>query len=449
MTLDEYVLSFVMAGGLGSRLKILTRDRTKPAVGILGSYRIFDFVATNIADTGIPAMMIAAQFEPRSLARHIGSGSIWGFDGIDRKIEIVQPYGEGRNIVTFEGTADCVRKNMGKINQYNPGIVLVLAGDHIYSMNYEDAIKHHKMNNADITIMAHPVSESKVSDLGILKIDENNRVIDFTEKPTDNKVIDDFRLTERIKSSLGINDPNLEFLASMGNYIFFRERLEKFLAYGGNDFGKDTIPAVKKDSGGLYAYIFNGYWQDVGKIKDYFDCNMTFATKRPIDLMRKRIRSPKRLLPDAWIPYGGSAEDSILSLGNEIYGTVKNSVLGYQVIVEEKSMVDHCVFLGADLNEFFGNEPRQEYFTVIGKGSQLSYVILDKNVRIGRNVHISPGNGTPEEREEKLKGIGLKPYKEKEDGTGEGDFYIDPDTNILVIGKQYKQDFILPDNFEC
>ena len=131
MALDNYVLGFVMAGGRGSRLGILTRDRCKPAVNILGHYRIFDFVATNIANAGIPAMLIAAQFEPRSLSRHIGNGEIWGFDGIDKKLEIVHPYEEGRGVVTFEGTADSVRKTVSRIDSIDPGIILVLGGDQL------------------------------------------------------------------------------------------------------------------------------------------------------------------------------------------------------------------------------------------------------------------------------------------------------------------------------
>lgn len=453
--ITDYVLSFVMAGGRGSRLKVLTKYRTKPAVGILGHYRIFDFVATNIANTGIPAMLIAAQFQPRSLIRHIGDGRIWGFDGIDKIIEIVQPYEEGREFITFEGTADSVRKNMARINSYNPRIVFVLGGDHIYSTTYEDAIRQHKRNNADVTIMANPIPEGKVSDFGIMKIDEHFRIIDFAEKPKDEELIDSFRLSDRVKSRLGINEPNLNFLGSMGNYIFFRDRLERFLKYPGSDFGNDIIPAIKKDDGSLYAFVFNGYWRDVGKVKDYFACNMEFISETPpISLTRNRIRTALRFLPGPKISANSSVRGSILSAGDEIYSdsVVTNSVLGYQVVVDRGCKLERCVLLGSDRNEFYDNELRRNYITLIGEGSHLECVIFDKNVEIGRNVRISPENGTPEEREEKLKNIGLKPYTVNENGKIEGDFYIEPESNILVIGKQGSIDPkmpILPDGLEC
>lgn len=453
--LNDYVLSFVMAGGRGSRLKVLTKYRTKPAVGILGHYRIFDFVATNIANTGIPAMLIAAQFLPRSLIRHIGDGRIWGFDGIDKRLEIVQPYEEGRKFITFEGTADSVRKNMSRINRYDPRIVFVLGGDHVYSTTYEDAIKQHKRKNADITIMTNLIPESKVSDFGIIKIDEHSRIIDFAEKPEDKELIESFRLTDRIKSRLRINNPNLNFLGSMGNYIFFRDRLETFLEYPGNDFGNDIIPAIGNEGGSLYAYVFGEYWRDVGKVLDYFNCNIEFTGETtPINLIRNRIRTALRFLPGPKVYPNSSVRSSILSAGDEIYSdsVVSNSVLGYQVVVDRECELNRCVLLGSDRNEFYDNELRKNHITLIGEGSHLEYVIFDKNVEIGQNVRISPEYGTPEEREEKLKSIGLKPYKVLENGRIEGDFYIEPEKNVLVIGKQSSiapKKLFLPGGLEC
>lgn len=432
-----------MAGGRGSRLKVLTRDRCKPAVNILGHYRVFDFVATNIACSRIPAMLISAQFEPRSLSRHIGNGEVWGFDGIDKRIEIVHPYEERKGFITFEGTADSIRKNVCRIDKYNPDIVLVLGGDHIYVMDYTDVIMQHKMNNADITIMTNVVPENRVSDFGIVKIDKSGRIIDFAEKPTDKKVIENFRLTARMKKRLGIDNPNLNFLASMGNYVFFWDRLKRFLDFSGVDFGKDIIPTIKKNGEALYAYVFNGYWRDVGKVRDYFDCNMEFISKRPpIDLLRYRIRTQRNHLPGVRIAADVSVQGVILSPGDVIHqeSIITNSVLGYQVVVEERCRLDHCILLGADRNEFYKNQPRRRYTTRIGKGSSLSYVILDKNVWIGEGVDIGPHNGAPERRKEILQGIGLKPYRQLDDGTVEGDFYVEPETGILVIGRQYDTD---------
>jgi glucose-1-phosphate adenylyltransferase len=455
MTHNGYVLGFVMAGGQGSRLGVLTRDRCKPAVNILGHYRIFDFVATNVANTGLPAMLIATQFEPRSLSRHLGSGRLWGFDGIDRKLEVVHPYEERGSFVTFGGTADCVRKAVERIDRYHPGIVLVLGGDHIYSMNYRDAIAQHITSEADITIMTNVIPDSKVSDFGIIKIDESCRIVDFAEKPKDKEVIESFRLTAKTKDHLGIDDPGLNFLASMGNYVFFWDRLKKFLDFSGIDFGEDIIPAIRSSNGALYAYIFNGYWCDVGKTRDYFNCNMEFTYgKPPMDLLKCRIRTYERHLPGARIAAATSIQNTVLSPGDIIQSesVITNSVLGYQVAVEEGCTLDHCVLLGADRNEVRDDQIRREYTTHIGKGSNLSYVILDKNVWVGENVHIGPHNGAPEKRGEILQSVGLEPYVEMDDGTVQGDFCIVPETGILVVGKQHDADPkepILPGGLKC
>lgn len=445
--MNSYVVSFVMAGGRGSRLKILTKNRSKSAVTILGHYRIFDFVATNVENSGIPVMIVATQFEPGTLSIHIGSGQAWGFNGSDRRLEIVHPHEQGRTLITFEGTADSVRKNLDRIGRYKPHIVLVLGGDHIYYMNYEPAILWHEKNRADITIMANPVHESQVKNLGIMRIDENGRILEFAEKPQNKDVIESFRLTQKAKEFLNIDDPKLDFLASMGNYIFYWDRLVRFLSFPGVDFGKEIIPAAMEDGANLYAYVFNGYWRDVGVIRDYFNCNMDFLRgDPPLNLIREQIRTNQRYLPSAQILSNTIIQNAILSPGDIIRkgSKIKNTVLGYQCTIEENCYLDHCILLGASKNEFFNNQIRREYTTRIGRGSIIRYAILDKNVWIGENVVIDPRNGTIEERQKKLEALGLKPYRELEDGTIEGDFCIDRETGILVIGKQNEADPKIP-----
>jgi len=455
VTINDQVLAFVMAGGRGARLKMLTKNRCKPAVDIFGHHRIFDFVASNIANTGINTALIATQFKRQSLHEYIGIGERWGFDGIRKKLEIVSPNGEGCSSAAFEGTADSVRKSIGRIDTYNPGVVLVLGGDHVYTMNYRDAIKQHKINNADITIMTNVVPDSKVSDLGIVKIDESGRIIDFAEKPTDKEVIEDFRLTTRMKDRLGIDNPNLNFLASMGNYVFFWDRLKRFLDFPGVDFGKDTIPAMKDNGGSMYTYVFNGYWRDVGRVRDYFDCNMDFTRGRPpIAIPKDQAGTCGDPMPFLRTSTGSPVQRAILSSGDEIHpgSAIKDSVLGYDVVVDGGCKIDHCIFLGAERSGFCNSQAGRECATYVGKGSILSYVILDSNVRVGEGVNIGPHNGTPEERKGILRSIGLKPYTENSDGTVDGDFSIEPDIGILVIGKQNNNDSkeaILPDGLEC
>ena len=455
MSLDEYVLAFVMAGGRGTRLMNLTRYRTKPAVGILGYYRIWDFVATNVANTGIPAMMVAIQFEPKSLTRHIGNGEIWGFDGADKNLDIVHPYEGGKKIIEFKGTADSVRKSMHRINRYNPRIVLVLGGDHVYTMTYNDVIKQHKNKNADATIMVNAIPENKASDFGIVRIDDEGRIIDFEEKPNPEtsegrEIIEKFRLTKRQTERMNIKDPNLTHLGSMGNYVFFRDKLEDILnVYKGDDFGKNIIPLMKSDGKEIYAYVFEGYWKDVGKISDYFDCNIEFAENIALlDLIGNRVRTALRHLPPARVSNGGNIKNSIISPGDEIYGRVNKSVLGYQVIVEEGAEIKEGVLLGADRNEFYNNQLKRVFNTKIGRNSYLERVILDKNVQIGENVRISP-EAPVKERIAKLKAIGLEACT-GEDCPENTDVYIDPKRGIFVLGKQQDTTkLIIPDNFEC
>ncbi|MFC1713501.1 glucose-1-phosphate adenylyltransferase family protein [Candidatus Poribacteria bacterium] len=449
----DHILSFVMAGGQGARLKVLTKDTCKPMVDILGHNRIFDFVATNIANTGIPVTLVAMQYEQRSLAEYVGSGEQWGFGGVDKKLEIVHP-NSADPAVRFEGTADSVRKSADRIDKYNPDTILVLGADHVYNMTYGGFIEQHNKSNADITIMANAVPESKVKDFGIVKIDKSGRIIDFAEKPTDKGVIESFRLTPEIKEHLGIHDPNLSFLASMGNYAFFWDRLKRLLASSGVDFGKDIIPAIKDGGGALYAYVFDGYWRDVGRIQDYFDCNMDFTNgSSPINLSKCRMQTFGNLCMQ--IPADPPVQHTLFNSCNLVHqgSVVTDSVLGHQVVVEEECTLDHCVVLGAEKNEAHSNRIREkEHITRIGKGSKLSHVIIDKNVWIGDGVDVGPHNGTPEEREKILRRVGLRPYEKLADGTAKGDFYIEPETGILVIGRQNGSATgrrVLPNGLRC
>ena len=450
MVTDDNVLGFVMAGGNGNRLKLLTKDRCKPDLEIIGRYRIFDFVASNIVNTGIPVTLVAIQYKSESLCAHIKE--IWGNNRSGNKFETINPNEEGSGIPRFEGTADSVRKSIGVVDKYNPEIILILGADHIYFMNYRDAITQHKINNADITIMANVIPDSKVKDFGILKIDESGRIIDFAEKPTDQDVIDSFRLPPWIKRSLCIEEPNMNFLASMGNYVFDWERLRKFLDFPGVDFGKDIIPAIKYSGGLLYAHVFNGYWRDVGKIRDYFDCNMEFAPK-PMSLLESWIGKHEEALHPPQVDSSSSIHRTVLSYGDVIRqkNSIRDSVLGQCIITGEGCKLDHCILLGA------GTACNMQASIVenaihIGKGARLNKVIFDGNVWVGENVDIDPYNGTPEKRKEILQSIGLKPYMETEDGGIEGDFYIEPETGILIIGKQQDanpKEPILPNGLRC
>ena len=454
MSLDD-VVAFVMAGGRGSRLKVLTRDRTKPAVAMLGVYRIFDFAATNVSNSDIDTMIVATQFLPRSLNDHIRNGDQWGFDHLDKNLEIFQPYRnfEGETI-TFEGTADSVRKSTDRIDtRYNnTDLALILGGDHVYSADYREVIDYHKSKDPEITLMTTIIPEEKVPDFGIVKIDDSGRIIDFAEKTSDPEIIEEFRLTERTKQRMGIENPNLNFLGSMGNYAAEWDKLKYFLkTYPGTDFGNHIIPGVREDGGEIYASIFEGYWRDVGKVNDFYNTNLEFVNNKHLDNIKNATKTTKRDLPAAWIQGGASVNGAILSPGDEIYrdSSIRNSVLGYQVVVEGANIRD-SILLGADRNQHKDGKLREEHITRIGKGSSIDKTIMDKNVWIGKNVILSPEYGSPEERISNLESIGLKHYDDSNPETHKNaDFYIESENNILVLGKQLNTSKpMIPDNFE-
>lgn len=442
-----YVVAFVMAGGAGSRLKLLTADQSKPSLRILGHYRLIDFVGTSVGKSNVAALLVAAQFEPRSLIVHVADGAIYGFDMLDRHFEIVHPFVQdlkAQDCVIFEGTADSVRKSINRIDKYPADIVLVLGSDHVYCMGYDDLIAYHQEKNADVTLMVHPVAESKVRQLGLVQVDADGRVTDFVEKPQDQATIEAFRLDAATQARLKIDDPQKIFLASMGNYAFFWERLKRFLTtMPGVDFGKDILPGIRAQNGSLYAYVYEGYWRDVGTIGEFFDCNLDYARGLvPLDLFEHRVRTNERHLPGSQIAQCERLVNVVLSDGVIIQPgcSLEDVVFGYQVIVEKGASLEECILFGADRDVFFQERRVQGYTTRIGPGAHLRKVIVGENVWLPPNINLDPQNGLPAKREQGLIRAGLKPYHELDDGTAEGDFYLDPERNILVLGRMNQAD---------
>lgn len=363
---------------------------------------------------------------------------------------------EGKECVIFEGTADSVRKSAGKIDKYPLEIILVLGSDHVYLMSYNSMIAQHIETGADMTIMVNAVPESRFRDLGIVKVDPRGRIIDFTEKPQDQAAIEDFRLNPQTMTSLGINNPQYQFLASTGNYVFYWKRLRGYLHdIPGSDWGDHLIPGIQESGGRIFAHVFSGYWRDVGKIEDYFACNLEFAQEDPpLDLHAHRLRTYERHLPGARIATSVRWQNVILSDGVIIQKgcILQNVVLGYQVVLESGVHLDRCVFLGADRDEFYQDQRIRSYTTRIGQNSRLRNVIFDKNIWLPGDVEIGYRDLSLSSRVRSLEEAGLKPYRENPDGTKEGDFYIEPVTNILVLGKVTSHDPkepLLPPGFIC
>lgn len=368
----EGVVAIILAGGQGERLGILAVERTKPAIPFAGKYRIIDFTLSNCVNSGIYNVAIATQYQPRSLTDHIGIGVPWGFARPDSKIQLLNPYlarEEGRG--WYKGTADAVYQNWQFIEEQDAELVVILSGDHIYKMDYNDMVDFHRKNQADATIAVTRLSRDELIHFGTVTVDENQQVTGFQEK---------------------VKEPKSD-LVSMGVYVFQRELLRQILEDDAqrrsskHDFGRNIFPQLAGNCR-LYAYNFEGYWRDVGTIRSYWEANMrlldsppsiSFSADWPIRTKEDEPRSP------TVISHRGDVVNSMVSHGCIIEGRVENSILSPGVRVAANTMVKYSVIMND---------------TVIGRESVIDYSILDKDVIIEAGSHVGTGNDFQVNREE-------------------------------------------------
>ena len=354
-------IALILAGGAGTRLDLLSKHRAKPATPFGGKYRIIDFSLSNCINSNIFTVGILTQYLPRSLSEHIGIGKPWDLDRRFGGITILPPY-QRQNDKWYEGTANAVFQNLNYIEDQKPDNVLILAGDHIYKMDYQKMIREHETNDADITIAIKEVEANLASQFGIIETDSTGKIISFEEKP------------EEPKSNT----------ASMGIYIFKYSVLKNLLINecgmkGSSDFGKHIIPRVIENTD-VYTYNFDGYWRDVGTIDEYWRANLELINEdSPIDIYeeifniytKSEERAPAKILKD------GSIKNSLISNGCIIKGFVENSVLSPGVIVEEGAIIkDSIIFTD----------------TIIKKDSFVHKTIIDKKVVIEANCQIGIGD---------------------------------------------------------
>lgn len=353
-------VAMLLAGGQGSRLYALTTDIAKPAVAYGAKYRIIDFPLSNCINSGIDTVGVLTQYQPLILNEYIGNGQPWDLDRAYGGVHILSPYQAKTRSSWYEGTANAIYQNMHFMKMYNPEYVLILSGDHIYKMDYAAMLKAHKETGADCTIAAINVPLSEASRFGILNTNEDGSIYQFEEKP------------KQPKSTL----------ASMGIYIFTAEKLFKYLEAdeanpnSSKDFGKDVLPAMLNAGEKMFSYRFEGYWKDVGTIASLWQANMDLLGDTPeFDVGDKswKIHSRNPLAPPECIGAQGVVKNSMIALGCEINGTVENSVLGSNVIVEEGATVKDAVVLAN---------------SVIQAGATVSYSIVDENVNVGKNAKI-------------------------------------------------------------
>jgi glucose-1-phosphate adenylyltransferase len=351
-------MAVILAGGEGERLSILSSVRAKPAVPFGGKYRIIDFTLSNCVNSDITNVIVLTQYNPRSLNDHIGLGRPWDLDRNLGGVKLLQPYiARGRVAEWYRGTADAVLQNLNVIEHDASDTILVLAGDHIYKMDYAPFIAAHRRKRADVTIAVRRVPLAEASRMGILAVDDNDRIVDWQEKP---------------------KQPRSD-LASMGVYVFSKKALKQWVGGDRHDFGRHVIPAMLDAGARVFGYAFGGYWQDVGTVQSYWEANMALVADDPeLDLYdrewlihtRSEERAPARIGPTAQV------HRSLISHGCVINGTVVNSVLSPGVRVDVGAVVRDSIVM---------------FDAVIGPGAVIDRAILDKEVVVGQGAIVGDG----------------------------------------------------------
>ncbi len=348
----------ILAGGEGARLSILSEKRAKPAVPFGGKFRIIDFALSNCVNSDIDNVAVLTQYNPRSLSDHIGSGRPWDLDRTVGGVRILPPYiGRGKTSEWYRGTADAVLQNMSVVDQAPGDVVLVLAGDHVYKMDYSPFTAFHRHRRADVTIAVRRVPLAEATRMGILALDDTGRITEFQEKP------------KQPKSDL----------ASMGVYVFSKRAFHRWLTEDCPDFGSDVIPAMLDGDARVFGYRFDGYWQDVGTIHSYWEANMALLEDRPLlDLYDKEWLIHTRSEERAPAKIGATAQvhRSLVSHGCQVEGMVVNSVLSPGVVVGVGAVVRDSILM---------------FDTVVRSGAVIDRAILDKEVTVGPGAIVGEG----------------------------------------------------------
>jgi len=394
------VLSVIMGGGQGTRLFPLTKERSKPAVPLAGKYRLVDVPISNCINSGLRRVYLLTQFNSASLHRHISQS--YKFDHFSGGfVEILAAEQTYADTSWYQGTADAVRKNKIHFRNHDWDYLLILSGDALYRMNFRLIIAQHVETEADITIATIPVRRAEASGLGIMQIDADRRITRFVEKPSDRSVQDAMRLEPAWYEKLGIEGGGEFFLASMGIYLFNRETIFKVLDNALTDFGKHIIPQAMRELR-VFSFIFQGYWEDIGTIRAFFEANIDLTNELPrfnfFD-MSAPIFSRPRFLPGSKIN-GAQIDHAVISDGCILNrANIVHSIVGLRCIVGAGTVLNRTILLGSDYYESIESIREHEKAgrppIGIGANCRIENTIVDKNARIGNNVVISPA-GKPE-----------------------------------------------------
>lgn len=351
-------VAMLLAGGQGSRLYTLTNNVAKPAVSFGGKYKIIDFTLSNCINSHINTVGVLTQYQPLLLNEYIGNGQPWDMDRMYGGVHVLPPYQAKHSSDWYKGTANAIYQNLRFVDRYSPEYVLILSGDHIYSMNYDKLIEFHKKKDADMTIAVIDVPLDEASRFGILSTDSEGRIVKFEEKP---------KKPTSTKASMGI-------------YLFSSDVLKKYLqedaqnSHSSNDFGKDIIPKMLEDGAKMYAYSFSGYWKDVGTLESLWEANMDLLGDKPkfdIFYPKWKIHSRNFLHSPLYVGEQGSALNCLCGGGCVINGKATNSVLSEGAIIEEgATVIDSVIFDNVKIKS----------------GARVEYSIIDENAIIEANA---------------------------------------------------------------
>ncbi|NSE53669.1 glucose-1-phosphate adenylyltransferase [Coprococcus eutactus] len=375
--IKKEMIAMLLAGGQGSRLGVLTSNLAKPAVAFGGKYKIIDFPLSNCINSGVDTVGVLTQYRPLRLNQHIGIGIPWDLDRNIGGVTVLPPYEKSDNSGWYTGTANAIYQNLEFIDYYNPEYVLILSGDHIYKMDYENMLEYHKSCDADITLATYQVPWEEASRFGVVITDENNVISEFEEKPANPR----------------------SNKASMGIYIFswkvLREALVKMKDQPECDFGKHIIPYCHSNGKKICAYDFKGYWKDVGTLGSYWEANMELVDIVPeFNLYEEfwKIYTKTDAIPPQYIDASGRVSRCIIGEGTEVYGDVENSVIGSGVTIEKGAVIRNSIIMNN---------------ATIGENAYMDKAIIAENVKIGKDAKLGIGEEAVNEFKPQIYSFGL------------------------------------------
>jgi glucose-1-phosphate adenylyltransferase len=395
MPSPKKVISVIMGGGRGTRLYPLTMERCKPAVPLAGKYRLVDIPISNCINSEMNRIFLLTQFHTASLHRHIQN--TYHFDPFGGGfVDILSAEQTEKSADWYQGTADAVRRNLQHFRSFPHDLVLILSGDQLYRMDFRTIIEKHVESGADVTVATIPVPVSKVEGLGLARVNDDLSIVEFVEKPKDPAIINKLVLSDVLEAKLQSHGGERHCLASMGIYVFNRSALAESLDNTMTDFGKEVIPSLlgKKR---LFAYVFEGYWEDIGTVRAFFEANLALAQPLPpfnfFDA-RAPIYTQDRYLPASKIN-NCTIDYAVIGDGSIVEDSfIKHSVIGVRSFLRKGTHLEDVVMMGADSyeteDEMKANAARGLPNLGLGYNCRITGAIIDKNARIGNDVTLSP-----------------------------------------------------------